>query len=88
MRLGEATKYSYRTKVLDDVWRFNERMAQTLPPSYFVNLLGLIADQDGRVPVFTPERKIISQDREHLTQAGAKYVGKILFEHRLLEKLK
>lgn len=88
VHLPAPQKYSYRAKVLDAVWNENETAARALPSSYFVNLLGLLADKDGRVPVFTDDGKIISQDRAHLTKAGAKFVGRKLFEHRLLAGLK
>ena len=66
----------------------NERLARALPSEYFVNLLSLISDGDGRVPVFTEDNKFISQDRIHLTKDGAKFIGKKLFEHPLLSPLK
>jgi hypothetical protein len=88
MRLDPGVRYSYRARVLDEVWERNERVARTLPPDQFVNLLALIADEDRRVPVFTDDRKIISQDRSHLTKNGAKFIGKIVFEHPLLRALK
>ena len=36
-------------------------------------------DGSGTVPVFTPERKFISQDRKHLTRAGARWLGPKVF---------
>jgi hypothetical protein len=88
MRLDPATRYSYRAKVLDDIWRQNEQMARAFPERYFVNILALIADGDERVPVFTDDGKIISQDRKHLTRAGARFIGTRLFQHPLLAPLK
>lgn len=88
MRLDPAVRYSYRAAVLDDIWRQNQAMATAFPERYFVNLLALIADKERRVPVFTPDGKIISQDRKHLTRDGARFVGAKLFEHPLLAPLK
>jgi peptidoglycan/LPS O-acetylase OafA/YrhL len=88
MRLPAPDKYSYRVRVLDNVLQEHEAVAQAISSEYFVDLLGLLADADGRVPVFTPDHKLISQDTMHLTKAGAKFVGQILFEHPLLTRLK
>jgi peptidoglycan/LPS O-acetylase OafA/YrhL len=88
MRLPEQEKYRYRTKVLKEVWASNDEMARALPDAYFVNVLATISDEHGRVAVFTEDGKLISQDGGHLTQAGAKYIGKLLFEHKLLVELK
>ena len=88
MRLDVAKRYSYRAKVLRDVWEENNAMARSLPNAYFVNQLAILADDDGRVPVFTNDKKIISQDRSHLTKDGAKFVGEKLFDDALLRQLK
>ena len=53
----------------------------------FVDLLGMLMDNQHRVAVFTPDHKFISQDREHLTRAGAAYVGGILFRDPRLRAL-
>lgn len=88
MRLKPEERYKYRAKVLEQVWITNKKISQTLPKKYFVDLLSLISDDEGRVPVFTEDRKIISQDREHLTKDGAMFIGKKIFEHPLLVPLK
>ncbi len=88
MRLDESVRYSYRAEVLEEARAENADAVRTLPAESFVNLIAILADENGRVPVFTPDRKIISQDREHLTKAGAAYVGRLMFEHPLLQPLK
>jgi len=88
MNLPESRRYSYRVKVLRDTLEENRRLIAGVSPDHYVDLLGMIADAEQRVPVFTPDQKLISQDRVHLTKAGAGYIGKILFEHPLLRELK
>jgi peptidoglycan/LPS O-acetylase OafA/YrhL len=88
MRLDEAERYAYRAEVLEEVRVKNAEAVRTLPADRFVNLLEILDDETGRIPVFTPDRKVISQDREHLTQAGAGYVGRLMFEHPLLRPIK
>jgi hypothetical protein len=71
---------------LADVVRWNALARRALPGVY-VDVLAILADGNGRVPAFTPDRRLISQDRAHLTQAGARYVGTLLFRHPLLRDL-
>lgn len=47
-------------------------------PNRYVDLIGLLVDQNNHVPAFTPQCKLISQDCKHLTQDGAKYLGSLL----------
>jgi peptidoglycan/LPS O-acetylase OafA/YrhL len=86
LHLDPPGRYAFRTRVLRDVADNNARMAALVGPGQYVDLLALLADADGRVPVFTPDRKLITQDRQHLTQAGARYIGKVLFDHPLLRE--
>jgi peptidoglycan/LPS O-acetylase OafA/YrhL len=88
MLINQHERYGYRAQVLKEVVMENDRVAHALPGEYFVNMLVLISDGDGRVPVFTEDKKIISQDRIHLTKDGAKFIGEKLFEHPLLSPLK
>lgn len=87
MLIDPATRYAYRAKVLDDAIAKNELERRIVPPTLFVDLLGMLMDSDRRVAVFTPDRKFISQDRQHLTQAGAAYVGGIVFHDPRLRAL-
>lgn len=42
----------------------------------FIDLIGALQNEDGRIPVFSDEKKMISHDCYHLTQGGAKYIAK------------
>ena len=88
MRLPESKRYDYRARVMDNAMKANREARSVLPASMYVDQIGMIIDADGRVPVFTPEQKLISQDRKHLTKYGAGYIGAIIFEHPLLQGLK
>ncbi|SKA16525.1 acyltransferase family protein [Sediminibacterium ginsengisoli] len=46
--------------------------------SCYVDLMALLMRPDGRIPLFTPACKLISQDGRHLTKAGAVYLGSLL----------
>lgn len=45
----------------------------------YIDVLDLFADTAGAVPVFTPDERFITYDTNHLTSAGARYVGEKLF---------
>ncbi len=79
MLLPEDRRYQWRTAPLADVVSDNVAARRVIPPRYYVDLLALMDDGTGTVPVFTPERKFISQDRKHLTRAGAAWLGRIVF---------
>ncbi|MEN2785431.1 acyltransferase family protein [Sphingomonas qilianensis] len=79
MLLPPAQRYTYRTAPLPKTTSANAIAERAIPPAMFVNILKLIADRTGRVPVFTPDRRLISQDTHHLTRAGARYIGGIVF---------
>lgn len=82
-----SERYHLRVKPLNDVAAVNDAWANALPSSVYVNVLAMLSDADGRVPVFTPERKFISEDGNHLTRAGAAYVGAVIFRHPGLHRM-
>jgi peptidoglycan/LPS O-acetylase OafA/YrhL len=87
MRLPESTRYDYRARVMESAMKANQEVKSVLPAAMYVDQIEMIIDANGRVPVFTPQHKLISQDRKHLTKYGAEYIGGIIFEHRLLQDL-
>ena len=44
----------------------------------YINLMETVRDKNGKIKVFTPNRKLISQDCMHLTKNGAKYYAELL----------
>lgn len=57
--------------------KFNEDAKYEIGKDY-LDLMGLIKDDSGKIPVFTSEGKFISYDTNHLTKYGAKFVGDII----------
>ncbi|MDR0234013.1 MAG: hypothetical protein LBI31_04335 [Zoogloeaceae bacterium] len=54
----------------------------------FVDLPELVCGADSETcPVFSPEGKLLSYDGNHLTQAGAAYIGGLLKEHPAFKAL-
>lgn len=86
MLLPEHTRYAYRTLPLAEVVTMNARARVRFGVDY-VDILRMISDPNGRVPVFTPDRHFISQDRKHLTPAGAAYLGALVYDTPALQSL-
>jgi peptidoglycan/LPS O-acetylase OafA/YrhL len=84
MQIPTPERYATRVRVLEPVQMDNAAALKLaakgdFAPARYIDVLGLIADSQGRVPAFTPDHRLISQDRGHLTQAGAAYLGGLLF---------
>lgn len=77
-----ADYYGQRTALASGVLNANESLRREWQGSY-IDLIARINDENGRVPIFTPDRKFISQDCRHLTRAGAQYIAR-LFESDLV----
>jgi peptidoglycan/LPS O-acetylase OafA/YrhL len=89
MMIPATRRYEYRAKATPDAVEINRmaREAFAQPGIAYLDVLAAMADAEGRVPVFTPEHKFISQDRAHLTTAGAAWLGAKLFAHPQLADL-
>ncbi|MBI1304441.1 MAG: acyltransferase family protein [Phycisphaera sp.] len=79
---------SYRARVLPEVLDANRVARELVPEDCFVDLLAILADEEGRVPLLDGSGKLLSEDGGHLTLAGARFVGERLFAHPLLAPLR
>jgi peptidoglycan/LPS O-acetylase OafA/YrhL len=52
-------------------------LGESLPDGVFIDTMALLCPNE--CPLFTPDGELISHDGSHLTQAGARYVGEVLF---------
>jgi len=69
--------YDQRAKMKEGIRSLNNHLKEQWGKN-FVDLIGYVVDSDNTVPVFTHDRKFISQDCLHLTKAGAQYFAKLL----------
>lgn len=79
MRLPPAERHAWRAVPAEGAVRHNRELAAALPPDRFIDPMAPISDAVGRVPVFTPDHLLISQDGLHLTPAGARWLGRQVF---------
>lgn len=75
----------YRTLIKKEVLELNYRLKDKWGDRY-IDLIGLIVNSEGKILVFTPDCKFISQDTLHLTKFGASFFANLL-ESKLLEIL-
>lgn len=87
VKRGEERR-NFRPQVMASVRMQNDLDRQRVTDAEFVDLLATVMDEEGRVPLVTPEGRLISEDGEHLTRAGALHIGRLLFEHPVLRDLK
>lgn len=88
MRLPAAQRYVWRATPQSGLAAQSAAARAALPAGSYVDLLALMDDGSETVPVFTPQRKLISQDHRHLTPAGAQWLGGIVFAQPQLAFLK
>lgn len=66
-----------RTHVSKEILERSESLAAEWGDRY-IDLIKMVADQDGKVPVFSDKCMFMSQDCRHLTQAGAQAYADII----------
>ena len=80
--------YNYKATSNHDIESFNLYLKELVSKHNFIDFIGLIGDEDRKIPLFTSSNKLISYDRAHLTFNGAKDIGELLFKHPLLQELR
>jgi hypothetical protein len=81
VNLPENKRRMTRVNVGQKALKINSILRESLGNNViFVNPHKLICSNSTSCPVFTNRLELISYDGRHLTQAGARYIGKILFQ--------
>jgi len=76
--------YSYKATPSSHIVNFNSFTKNLVPKKNYIDFLELLGDDAGLIPIFTPDQKLISYDRAHLTYNGAINIGQQLFAHQNL----
>lgn len=88
LRMPESKLEKLRNDVGDEAQNINKILASVLGKrAVFVNQHDLVCGKSDSCPLFTSDLSLISYDGRHLTKAGARYVGKILFQKSALGEL-
>lgn len=61
------------------------KLNQKLYRDKFLDLISILIDDKGTVPVFTPDHHYISQDCEHFSKGGAVYYASLIDWSRFIK---
>lgn len=81
----EPDYYDQSVRINPNFFLLNDRLKSEWKDKY-VDLLGLSVKADGSVPVFSEDRKFLSQDCRHLTRAGARHYAALIDFGRIFRK--
>jgi peptidoglycan/LPS O-acetylase OafA/YrhL len=79
-RKHDAAYCGQRTKMGENFFKQNASSKEEWGNRY-IDLIGMVVDENEKMPVFTPDCKFISQDCTHLTHSGAVYFAQLLEKH-------
>lgn len=83
LRYDYDNAVNLRTQPLASVEQFNAEASKSIGDD-FINVLQPLKDADGEVPIFTSSGEFITYDTNHLTPAGARFLGEVLFSRTKL----
>lgn len=69
--------FGQRTKMEDGFEEINDRL-KTLYGERYLDLIGLVIDDKGTMPVFTPDHHFVSQDCRHFSKGGAIWFSELI----------
>lgn len=75
-------------RIFEEVRRANAMNLAKLPVEHYIDLIAAISHDGVQVRVFDDAGQIISADRVHITQAGARFMGRRLRDHPALAILR
>jgi hypothetical protein len=88
LRMPPEKRITFKNPVDDVQVEINTLMGKNLPASQFIDMHKQLCGSSTAetCAIFTPNDELITFDGGHLTEAGAKYVGNILFTQTPLSK--
>lgn len=75
-----ADRPRVRAVLMPETYAANQVYRDLVPAEHYVDLLKALQARFGGVPVFDAQGRILSADRVHLTEAGAKFFAPFLFD--------
>jgi len=86
-RVPKNERKFIKTKISQEVIKLNDKYKKEFSNLY-VDIIAMTSDGNSQTKLVTPEGKLISIDKTHLTYWGAKYYGEIVFKNKLLSEFK
>lgn len=88
LRMPDRKLMSIRNRVNGEVKRVNTLFRTKLGRRFhFIDQYKLVCESNNNCPVFTGNLELMSYDGWHLTKAGARFVGNIIYNHSILKHL-
>ena len=87
LRMPESRLHGLRNAVAPEQLAVNTILRNQVPAHSFVNQQQLICRPATSCPLFTDKLRLLSFDGTHLTRAGARYIGPLLFRSPVLGSL-
>lgn len=69
--------WNQRTKMEEGYYELNAQL-KALYGERYLDLIGLVVDEKGTMPVFTPDHHFVSQDCRHFSQGGAIWYSQLI----------
>lgn len=79
-RLPLNKRGAARVRIPDETLFAEARYAATTPPSLYLSIIGRVSADGSTLPIFDEAGRILSEDRVHVTRAGARYLGDRVFD--------
>lgn len=76
--------FEQRAKMEAKYYERNEKM-ESLYGDRYLDLIGLVIDENGTMPVFTPDHHYVSQDCRHFSKGGAIWFSQLIDWSKYLE---
>lgn len=83
VKRGQADYFNQRVKMQEGYMEFNDRMKHYCGDNY-LDLIELVIDENGTMPVFTPDGHFVSQDCRHFSKGGAIWFSQLIDWNRFL----
>ena len=84
---SRSHRLSLRSTIIPTFLERNEALRKSVSPTNFIDLLEIVCEKkNNSCPIFTPQERMISFDGSHLTQSGAKFIGRLVFRSAPLNK--
>ena len=85
MRVPKDKRFNLRNPLDKEFLRYEEEFRKTIPEANFISFFDYLVENN-TIIISNDDGYLLSDDRSHLTLAGAKYVGKkVLAESEIKE---
>lgn len=81
LRVPREERPTAKSKIIDPIARANDRNRMTVPEDRYIDLINYASNDGRHIRVFDNNGAILSADRVHITQAGARFFAEQIRDH-------